>query len=98
MKPKISEIEIEPIRPRGGLVAFASFVLDDYLYCSAVGIMTCPDGSHRLCFPTRKIGNRKIDIFHPISKIAGEAITRAVLEKYDNVVKGSYGRHGYPQY
>lgn len=97
MKPKISEIEIEPVKPRDGLVAFANFVLDDYLYCGSVGIMTRPDGSHRLCFPTRKVGANQISVFHPISRVAGEAISRAVLRKYEEVVKGEYDRHGYPQ-
>lgn len=97
MKPKISEIEIELVKPRGGLVAFASFVLDDYLYCGSIGIMTRLDGSYRLCFPTRKIGSNQISVFHPISKVVGEAISRAVLQKYEEVVKGKYGRYGCPQ-
>lgn len=97
MKLKISEIEIEPVRPHGGLVAFASFVLNDYLYCSSVGIMTRPDGSYRLCFPTRKIGSNQISIFHPISKTIGKAISDAVLQKYEEVAKGNYDRYSYSQ-
>lgn len=97
MKPKISEIEIEPVKPHGGLVAFASFVLDNYLYCGSVGIITRPDGSYRLCFPTRKVGSNQISVFHPISKAAGEAISYAVLKKYEEVVKGSYGRYSHSQ-
>jgi len=44
MKPKISEINITPIKPVDGLVAFASFVLEDSLYCGAVGIVTRLNG------------------------------------------------------
>lgn len=93
MQPKISEIEIEPVKPHGGLVAFASFVFDECLYCGSIGIMTRPDGSYRLCFPTRKLGMRDVSIVHPINKATGEAINHAVLAGYENVVKGSYGRH-----
>lgn len=97
MLPKISEIEIEPVKPQGGLVAFASFVLNDWLYCGSVAIMTRFDGSYRLCFPTRKLNSGEISVFHPINKAAEQAISRAVLAKYEDVVKGSYGRYGYSQ-
>ena len=93
MKPRISEIEIEPVKPHGGLVAFASFVLDECLYCGSIGIMTRPEGSYRLCFPTRKLGVKDIGIFYPINKVTGEAINNAVLKEYENVVKGNYGRY-----
>ncbi len=97
MKPKISEIEIEPVKPRGGLVAFASFVLDGYLYCGSVGIMVRPDGSYRLSFPTRKTGPNQLSVFHPINKVAGKTISDAVLKKYEDVVKGEYDRYSYSQ-
>ncbi len=97
MLPKISEIEIEPVKPQSGLVAFASFVLNDWLYCGSVAIMTRLDGSYRLCFPTRKLSSGEISVFHPINKAVERAISRAVLAKYEDVAKGSYGRYGYSQ-
>ena len=41
----VDEIEIYPVRPRGGLVAFASFVLNGAVFVGNVGIHTRPDGS-----------------------------------------------------
>ena len=53
---KISEINIEPISNREGLIGFASFVINnDFKICN-VGIHTCPSHSTsiRLLFPQKE--------------------------------------------
>lgn len=87
----ISEIQIIPIKPQEGLVAFASFVLDNNLYLGSVGILTRPEGGYRLLYPTKKVGIRYINIFHPINKAFAESIEKEVIGKFEDVMK--YGRH-----
>jgi DNA-binding cell septation regulator SpoVG len=82
---KITEIQIVPIRPDNGLVAFASFILNDELYLGSIGVITRPEGGYRLLYPTKKVGLRNVRIFHPISKQSAELIEQAVIKKFEEV-------------
>ena len=93
MKPKLSEIQIIPIKPQNGLVAFASFVLDDNLYLGSIGIFTRPEGGYRLTYPTKKIGNRNINIFHPINKNFANKIETEIIKSFEEVMKKSDDRY-----
>jgi len=86
MTNQLSEIQIIPIKPQNGLVAFASFVLNKNLYLGSIGIYTRPQGGYRLTYPTKKIANRDINIFHPINKEFAEAIKKAVIKKFEDVM------------
>lgn len=90
---KISEIQITPIKPQNGLVAFASFVLDESLYLGSVGIFTRPQGGYRLVYPTKKVGIKDINLFHPISKDFARQVELGVLEKFEEVMNTSNARH-----
>lgn len=92
MKIKISEIQIVPVKPQDGLVAFASFVLDNNLYLSSIGIITRPEGGYRLVYPTKRLGMRNINIFHPINKAFAQSIEKEVIEKFEDVMK-KYDRY-----
>lgn len=82
----ITEIQISPVKPQNGLVAFASFVLGDGLYCGSVGIVTRPNGGYRLVYPTRQVGNRQLNVYYPISTKLGGLIEQAVINRYEEVV------------
>ena len=83
---KITEIQITPIKPKDGLVAFASLVVDDSLYLGFIGVYTRLDGlGYRLTYPTKKIGDNSINIYHPINKEAGKAIEEAVFKKLKEI-------------
>lgn len=82
---KISEVNVVPIRPRDGLIAFASCVIDDSLYLGSIAVHTRPSGGYRLVFPTKMIGDTRINVFNPISKDAGTIIDMAVTKKCDEV-------------
>lgn len=86
MKPKLSEIQIIPIKPQNGLVAFASLVLNDSLYLGSIGIMTRPQGGYRLTYPTKTVGARDINIYHPINKPFAEEIEKEVLKELEKVM------------
>lgn len=82
----ISEIQIVPIKPQSGLVAFASFVLDNSLYLGSIGIITKPEGGYRLVYPTKKLGLRSLNLFHPINKQFAESIEKEVIAKFEDVM------------
>ncbi len=82
----ISEVNITPVKPQNGLVAFASFVLDNGLYCGSVGIVTRPNGGYRLVYPTKLVGNRQLNVYYPISTKLGGLIEQAVINRYEEVV------------
>lgn len=93
MKPKLSEIQIIPIKPQNGLVALASLVLNNNLYLGSIGIFTRPESGYRLTYPTKKVGNRNINIFHPIDKQFANQIENKVIKKFEEVMNQNNARH-----
>lgn len=94
---KITELQITPIKPNNGLIAFASVVVDGNLYLGSIGIHSRIDGSgYRLTYPTKPIGGRDLNIYHPINKQASEAIEQAVISKYKDVMKENNDRYSSP--
>ncbi|HRN78576.1 MAG TPA: septation protein SpoVG family protein [Candidatus Dependentiae bacterium] len=83
---KITDIQIIPIKPNNGHVGFASFIYDDSLYCSSIGIYTRPQGGFRLSYPTRKAPTASLSIFHPINKETTDMIEAAVVSKYEQLI------------
>ena len=92
MENKLSEIQIIPIKPQNGLVAFASFVWDKSLYLGSIGIMTRLNGGYRLIYPTKKVAERSLNIFYPINKETAELIENEVVTKFEEVMN-DYDRH-----
>ncbi|MFA6533170.1 MAG: septation protein SpoVG family protein [Patescibacteria group bacterium] len=85
---RITEIQIIPIKPKDGLVAFGSLVLDDCLYLGSIGIYQKLDGSgYRITYPTKKIGEKNINIYHPINQEASRVIEMAIIAKAEELLK-----------
>lgn len=78
---QISEINIVPVKPDAGLIAFVSCVVDSSLYLGSIAVFTRLHGGYRLVYPTKKIGERNFHFFHPISKEATNAIEEAVFPR-----------------
>lgn len=93
----VTEVEIDFVKPHGGLIAFACIVLDDQLYLGGIAIHRKLDGSgHRLTYPTRKLADTQTQLFHPIRKPLGAAIEQAIFDKLKNVVsKLDAGHHSH---
>lgn len=82
----VNEVQIIPVKPHNGLIAFASCVIDGKLYLGGIAVYTKLKGEgFRLVYPTKKIGDTNIPIFHPIRKDAAEAIYDAVIEKLESL-------------
>lgn len=80
---KISEINIEFIKPQDGLIAFASFVIENSFYISSVAIHRKLDGEgYRLTYPNKG----KHTLCHPINKQASQTIEEAIFDKLKNVM------------
>jgi len=83
---KLSEIQVIPVKPKEGLIGFASFVLDEKYYVSSVAIYTRLNGfGYRLVYPTKKVGEKNINIFHPINLEVGKIIEEAVIKKVNEI-------------
>ena len=89
MKMKISEIQILPIKPRDGLVAFASCLFNDTLALNSIAIYSRADGNgYRLVFPTKILPNGKqINLFYPINKEIGTIIEKAIITEFEKLIE-----------
>lgn len=92
MKPEITEIQIVPVKPVNGLVGFASFVLNNQLYLGSIGIITRLEGGYRLVYPTKKVSDRNINIFHPIDKSFAQIIEQEIIKRFEEVMN-NHDRH-----
>ncbi len=80
----LSEISLVPIKPKDGLLGFASLVLNGQFYVGEIAIRSRPQGGIRLLYPTKKLLNgREVAVFHPISKNSGEQVQEAVAEQWE---------------
>lgn len=78
----IKKVEIVPIKPREGLIGFASIVIGDCFYLSSIGVHTRLDGKgFRITYPTKKVGDVNVAIFHPLGKELSKEIEQAIFEK-----------------
>src|SRR5262249_48867048 len=92
---QVTEVDIAFVKPKDGMIAFASVVLDDQLYLSGIAIHSKLVGSgYRLSYPTRKVGEVQFSLFHPIRKQVGLAIEQAIIDKLKNVMSKCDVRHG----
>lgn len=83
----INNIQIVPVLPKNGIVAFASLLLDDALYVSSIAIATRPNGGFRLVYPTKKTPSKDIGIFYPVNRSLGQQIEKDVITQFQKVIK-----------
>lgn len=83
---KISEVNISLIKPRDGLIAFASLVINDDIFLGSIAIHQKLNGGFRLTYPTKPSGAQQMQVFHPINRAAGAAIEKAVITKLNDVM------------
>ena len=81
----ISEIQIIPVKPRDGLIAFASCVINNSLYIGNIAIYTSPSNpeGYRLAYLTKTLPNGKeINCVHPINKETSDIISETIIKKF----------------
>lgn len=85
---KITEIQIIPIKPQNGLMAFASVILNNDFYLGSIGIHKKIDGNgYRITYPTKKIGNKNINIYHPINAKTSKIIEETIINKAKQILE-----------
>jgi stage V sporulation protein G len=83
---KITEVQIIPIKANNGLIAFGSILFDNRLFLGSIGIHKKLDGSgYRITYPTKKIGDKDINIFHPINKEVSKLIEDEIIKKVNRL-------------
>lgn len=91
----VTEVQIAFIKPREGMIGFASVVLDGVLYLGSIGIHRKLDGSgYRLTFPTRRAGSgQQLHVFHPIRKELSKRLETEIFSKLNDVMSRSHAGH-----
>ena len=86
---KLTEIEIVPVRPNKGLVAFASFILNDSFFIGDVAIYTRIDQpGYRLVYPVRYlVTGLRVHCFKPIHKPVADEIENQVSRCYEKLIE-----------
>ena len=81
---ELSEVDILPVKPHKGLVAFASVVFNRQLYLGNIAVHTSPDGlGFRLVYPAKVLPNGKLlNIFHPINRTTAESFHTAIVDEF----------------
>lgn len=84
MEINLSEIQIVPVKPRNGLLAFVSFVLNKAFYIGDVAIYSrLNQEGYRLVYPIKVLPNGlKIHCFHPINRQSAQAIEEQVIKEF----------------
>lgn len=85
----IAEVNVIPVKPQDGLIAFASIVVYESIYLGSIAVYTRTDGSYRLLYPTKKLGERFVNLFHPISREASKQIENAIFKKCEEIFERS---------
>lgn len=84
---KITDVQINPVRPQDGLIAFASVIIFEQFRLNNIALRTTLNGGYRLVFPAKKLRNgAEIESFHPITAEATVALTNAIVEKYEDLM------------
>lgn len=79
---EVSEVNVVLVKAVDGLVAFASCVVNGQLYLGSLGVHRRLDGTgYRITYPTKRVGARELNYYHPLTKEAGKAIERAIYDK-----------------
>lgn len=92
----ISEIQLQPIRSKDGLVAFASCVVNNQFYIGSIAIYTSPSSpdGFRLVYASRLLSNgTKLPIVYPVNQKTGFTVQKVIVEEYlklmEDLTKGS---------
>ena len=94
MTHKVSNVRILKVIPNKGLIAFASFIVDDSFYFTSVAIHRKLDGSgYRLTYPTKKVNNKEVYLFKPLYPDLSHAIEQALFQQLENCSISNYDRY-----
>jgi len=68
-------------------VGFASVEIEGQFYVSSIGVHKRRDGTgYRITYPTRKVGQQDLTIFHPTEPSLSKEIEQAICDKAEEVM------------
>jgi DNA-binding cell septation regulator SpoVG len=83
---KITNVEIIPIRPKNGLIAFANITIDDCLLLNSIGVHTKLNGTgYRLTYPIKQSGKTQFYMFQPLNKYLSKQIEKKVINQVEQI-------------
>lgn len=85
----VTEVQIIPVKPRNGLVAFVSCIVNDQFYIGNIAIYTSPSSQEgfRLVYPIKTLPTGKeLNCVYPISRETGDIVLKAVVSKYKELL------------
>lgn len=85
----ISEISIEPLSNKDGLLGFTNFVINnDFKICNCA-IHSCPSHATgiRLVFPQKEYNGLRLNTIYPIHQAAYEVCVVAVAAAYKDLMQ-----------
>jgi DNA-binding cell septation regulator SpoVG len=90
----ITEVEIYPIKPKDGLVGFASCIFDGKLSLNSIAIHTRADGTgYRLVYPAKVLPNGKvINAYFPINREVARVIEKAIIAELEKLAEKVGGK------
>ncbi len=85
----ITEVSIYPLKPKNGLICFASCLYDNKLSLNSMAIYTRPNGNgYRVVYPSKILPNGKeINIFYPVNRESAETIRTAIVGKFEELAE-----------
>lgn len=87
---QVTEVNLVPVKPNEGLVAFASCVIDGNLYLGSFGVHKKLNGTgYRITYPSKSIAGRQMHYFHPIRKEVHEQIEIAITQRCEALFERS---------
>jgi DNA-binding cell septation regulator SpoVG len=87
MPLNITNVWIDLIKPKSGIIGFACLTIDRSLHMSGIAIHERLDGNgYRLTYPNRKRGNHLADIFHPLNAETSKQIEAAIFSRLKDVL------------
>jgi DNA-binding cell septation regulator SpoVG len=80
---KITEVQIEFIKPNNGMIGFASLVIDSSFYLSSIAIHKKLNAEgYRLTYPSKG----QFGIFYPINKEVSRLVEEKIFKKLEEVM------------
>ena len=85
----ITNVEIIPIIPRQGHIAFANVVFQDKIALNGIGIHTRLSRSgFRLVFPDKNLPNgKRVQLYYPINKEVADEIQDTIIGQYEELLE-----------
>lgn len=83
----ITKVELLPIKPQNGLMAFANVEINNQFYISSIGVHRRRNGmGYRITYPTRKVGEQNFSIFHRTEPSLSKEIEKAICNKAEEIL------------